>query len=266
MLVATYNVNSVNARLENLCDWLQKKSPDVLFLQEIKTEHDGFPFFELQALGYDVKILGQKSYNGVALLAKQKIKIVQEGLPGLEDEQARYLEADVELEGQTWRVASVYLPNGNPPYNAPDDDSKYLYKLAWMDAFYARAKELLALNRPVILGGDYNVILTPDDVYDVRPFLNNALYREEVRQKLTALKYLGYYDAFRVLHPQGSGYTYWDYAGQAVQADNGMRIDYLMMSAQAIDCLEKCEVDKSPRLGDKPSDHTPLVAELKCNG
>lgn len=263
MIAATYNVNSVNARIENLSRWLKEKSPDIVLLQEIKTESGNFPFFELQALGYEAAVLGQKSYNGVAVLSKKKIKVVEEGLPGIKDEQARYLEVETEAGGVLWRAASIYLPNGNPPYNQPDDDSKYRYKLAWMNALYQHAKTLLALNRPVILGGDFNVILTAGDVYDEKAFLKDALYREEVKQKLTALKYLGYYDAFRLLHPQENGYTFWDYSGQALQADNGMRIDYMMLSAPAADRLEKCYVDKAPRQGTKPSDHTPLIIELK---
>lgn len=263
MIIATFNVNSINARVENLSRWLREKSPDVVLLQEIKTEYNGFPFFELQTLGYEAKIVGQKSYNGVAILSKHKLKITAEGLPGFEDENARYLEAEVEAEGKKWRIASLYLPNGNQPYNNPDDNSKFEYKLKWMNALYAHAKKLLESGQRVILGGDYNVILTPNDVYDVRPFINNALYREEVKQRLTAIKYLGYYDAFRVCHPEEIGYTYWDYGAKAFQADWGMRIDYLLLSPKAVDDLISCEVDKSPRQDDKPSDHTPLIAELR---
>lgn len=263
MIIATYNVNSVNARMENLCTWLRMTNPDVVLLQEIKTEFNNFPFFDVRVLGYEAKILGQKSYNGVAVLSRHPMKVVQEGLPGLDDENARYLEVEVNLAGKEYRIASLYLPNGNPPYNAPDDDSKYTYKLQWMDALYEHAKELLKLRKPVILGGDFNVILTNKDVYDAKVFENNALFREEVKQKLTALQYLGYYDAFRVLHPQEIGYTYWDYAGAALQSDWGLRIDYLMLSPDAVDMLEKCEVDKSPRMADKPSDHTVLKVKLK---
>lgn len=263
MIIATYNVNSVNARLENLLAWLKTSQPDIVLLQEIKCEHDAFPFFELQAAGYEVRILGQKSYNGVAILSRHKIKIVQEGFPDFDDDNSRYLEADILVGNVAYRVASIYLPNGNPPYNNPDDDSKFTYKLRWMDAFYKRAEALLSLRRPVILGGDFNVILTENDVYDADVFKNNALYREEVKQRLMAIMYLGYYDAFRTLHPHQNGYTYWDYAGAAVQNDLGMRIDYLLLSPDAVDRLQKCEVDKSPRLGAKPSDHTVLKAELK---
>lgn len=263
MKIATYNVNSVNARLENLTAWLAKEQPDIVLLQEIKSEFNAFPFFDLQAAGYDAKILGQKSYNGVAILSKYKIKVAAEGLPGFADENARYLEADIDVDGQEYRVASIYLPNGNPPYNDPDDESKWLYKLKWMEAFFRHAQELSELRRPVILGGDFNVIMTDDDVYNPEEFRNNALFRPEVIQRLKAFAHLGYYDAFRVLHAKENGYTFWDYSGAALHNDMGMRIDYLWLNSYAVDRLESCEVDKSPRINSKPSDHTVLKAVLK---
>lgn len=263
MLISTYNVNSINARIENLSAWLRDNSPDVVLLQEIKTEFNSFPFFDLQAAGYEAKILGQKSYNGVAILSPHKLKVIAEGLPGLEDDNARYLEAELSVDGQVYRVASIYLPNGNPPYNNPDDDSKYSYKLQWMDALLARAKELLRLRIPVILGGDFNVIFTDKDVYDPQAFRQNALFREEVKQKLAALQYMGFYDAFRSLHPDDNGYTFWDYSGGAFTTDQGMRIDYLFLSPDAADRLESAEVDKNPRRGSKPSDHTILKVKLR---
>lgn len=263
MKIATYNVNSINARIDNLTSWLSKEQPDIVLLQEIKTEFNSFPFFDLQTLGYEIKILGQKSYNGVAILARNKIKVITENLPNFEDTQARYLEADCVIDGIEYRVASVYLPNGNAPYNSKDDDSRYIYKLNWMGALYKRAKELLNLRKPVILGGDFNVILRDDDVYNPDEFKNDALFRVEVRKRLKALQYLGYYDAFRCLHPTKNGYTFWEYAGGALQNDMGMRIDYLWLSPQAADMLVSCEVDKSPRISTKPSDHTVLKAELK---
>lgn len=262
MKIATYNVNSINARLENLSAWLTKEQPDIVLLQEIKSEFNSFPFFDLQALGYEAKILGQKSYNGVAILSRHKIKLVAEGLPGFEDINARYLEADISVGSVDYRVASIYLPNGNPPYNNPDDNSKWLYKLKWMEAFYKHAQDLLELRRPVVLGGDFNVIMTDDDVYNPEEFRNNALFRPEVIQRLKAFGHLGYYDAFRLLHPKENGYTFWDYSGAALYNDMGMRIDYLWLNAYAADRLESVEVDKTTRVGAKPSDHTVLKAVL----
>lgn len=263
MKIATYNLNSVNARIENLTSWLKITNPDILLAQEIKTESNNFPFFDFQALGYDAEIVGQKSYNGVAIISRHKIKIIRNSLPGFEDENARYLEADIEIDNIIYRVASIYLPNGNPPYNKPDDTSKFTYKMAWMDALYQHCKDLAKLNQPVILGGDFNTILTDNDVYNPKLFAQNALFRPEIKQRLTALSHLGFYDAFRMLHPHENGYTFWDYTGNSLAADYGMRIDYLFLSAPAADKLLSCYVDKTPRKADKPSDHTPLVAELK---
>ena len=262
MIIATFNVNSINARLENFKNWLLEKSPDIVLLQEIKTEFNGFPMFDFQTIGYNVVLLGQKSYNGVAILSKHKIKLAVEHIPNFDDNNSRYIEADIIVDDVEYRVASIYLPNGNPPYNKPDDESKFEYKLRWMEALYSRAADLLLLNKPVILGGDYNVILTPEDIYDVDLFKNNALYRKEVRQRFNALIYLGYYDSYKVLHPNDNDYTCWDYAGQAFSLDLGMRIDYLLMNAKAIDALKSCQVDKSPRQASTPSDHTALIAEL----
>jgi exodeoxyribonuclease-3 len=249
--------------MENLAGWLDSEAPDVVLLQEIKSDYAAFPFFDLQTLGYNAKILGQKSYNGVAVLSRYKIEIAHENLPNFKDENSRYLEAVIHVKDEKIRVASAYFPNGNPPYNNPDDNSKFDYKLKWMEAMYAHAKDLLSLNEPVILGGDFNVIITNSDVYDPEMFKNNALMREEVRQRLKAIEYLGFYDAFRTLHPKDVGYTFWDYSGNAFNADLGMRIDYILLSPILADRLSKCYVDKNPRGKVKPSDHTPLIAELK---
>lgn len=262
MKIATYNVNSINARLENLSVWLKNEQPDIVLLQEIKSDFNSFPFFELQTLGYETKILGQKSYNGVAILSRHKIKIIHENLPNFTDENSRYLEADIAIGNTTYRVASIYLPNGNPPYNNPDDTEKWQYKLRWMEAFYSHAAILLELRQPIILGGDFNVIATPKDVYDPIAFKTNALFRPEVRQRLKAFELLGFYDAFRAIHPSDNGYTFWDYAGASFPNDMGMRIDYLWMNAFAFDCLRNIEVNKNPRANSKPSDHTVLQAVL----
>lgn len=263
MKISTYNVNSINARLENLSEWLKKQEPDIVLLQEIKTEYDGFPFFELQSLGYNSKILGEKSYNGVAILSRHKINVLQEGLPGFSDSHARYLEATIKVENTNCRVASIYMPNGNPPYNNPDDQSRLTYKLDWMKAFYQRAKELRQSQDLVILGGDFNVIKSDLDVYNPDLFKNNALCHPQARNLLKATEYLGFYDAYRTFHPQKTGYTYWDYAGNAFLNDMGLRIDYFLMSPMVMDRLQNITVDKFPRGQAKPSDHTVLSAEIE---
>lgn len=263
MKIATLNINSVNARMAILSEWLQKNTPDVLLLQEIKCEFNNFPFFDFQMLGYDAKILGQKGYNGVAVLSRGKMTVTAENLPEFPDENARYLEIQVILNGQKYIIASLYLPNGNPPYNAPDDDSRFTYKLRWMDAFLKHAGDLLLQNRNVILAGDFNVILTSDDVFNEEMFKNNALCRPEVREKLKQLYFSGYYDAYRLLYPKQTGYTFWDYTGASLQNDLGMRIDYIFCSPALADRLISCKVDKELRRREKASDHTILLAEFE---
>lgn len=265
MKIATFNVNSINARIENLCKWLKSDAPDIVLLQEIKSEFNNFPFFELQTCGYNAAILGQKSYNGVAVLSRGKIKVIHENLPSFPDEQARFLEADIILNNHNYRVASVYVPNGNPPYNNAADTSKFDYKLRWMDAFVEHVKSLSQISQPTIIGGDFNVIMSAKDVWDTKPFIGNALFRSEVQNRLKKLAFYGFYDAFRCLSPDDSGYTFWDYTSNSFQADYGMRIDYLWLNAPAVDNLISCIVDKNPRQNDKPSDHTPLIAELTQN-
>lgn len=263
MKIATLNINSINARISNLSNWLSKEKPDIMLLQEIKTEFNNFPFFDLQVLGYDAKILGQKSYNGVAVLSRQKMTVTAENLPDFPDENARYLEVEITQNGQDYVVASLYLPNGNPPYNNPDDDSRFIYKLKWMDAFLEHTEQLLLKNKRVILAGDFNVIMTKDDVFNPELFKENALYRPEVWQRLSRLSFMGYSDVYRLLYPKQTGYTFWDYTGGSFANDLGMRIDYIFCSPALADCLQDCRIDKAFRAEEKSSDHTILLAEFK---
>lgn len=254
MKAATWNVNSIKARLPNVLAWLQKAQPDVVMLQEIKTIDDNFPAMEIQELGYNVAVHGQKSYNGVAILSKLPISDVQRGLPGNEaDEQARYIEATI----AGVRFASIYLPNGNP---TPGD--KFTYKLAWMEHLINRAEALLAIETPTVLAGDYNVIPSDDDVHDAVAWAGDALIRQETRDCFRRLQNLGYSDAFRLLNSTPHRYSFWDYQGGAWQKDNGIRIDHLMLSAQAVDRLLAADIDQEPRGWEKAADHTPVWIEL----
>lgn len=252
--IASWNVNSVKARLPNVLDWLKQASPDVVLLQEIKCQDDGFPAFEFEAAGYRTAVHGQKSYNGVAILAKHPITDVVRGLPEPDgDEQARYIQASV----AGFRVASIYLPNGNP---APGD--KFDYKLRWMRRLITHARALLATGQPVVLAGDYNVCPTDEDVYDPANWTMDALCRPESRALFRELCHLGLTEAFRSLHPEPGRYTFWDYQAGAWQRDNGLRIDHVLLSPQAADRLVACDIDKGPRAQDKASDHTPIWVEL----
>ena len=255
MKIATWNVNSIRARLPNVLDWLRDAAPDVALLQELKTVDDGFPRLEIEDLGYNCAVVGQKSYNGVAILSKRPLEVEHRVLPGGGDEeQARYVEA---VTGGI-RIASIYLPNGNP---WPGE--KFDFKLAWMDRLIDHASVLIALDEPVILGGDYNVCPTDSDVYDPAGWADDALCRPESRERFRALQWQGWTEALRTLHPDEEHlYTFWDYQAGAWQRDNGLRIDHLLLSPRAADRLKACEVDKDPRGREKASDHTPVWCEL----
>lgn len=258
MKIATWNVNSIKARLPNVLEWLDDAQPDVALLQEIKTVDDGFPAMEIEERGYNCAVHGQKSYNGVAILSKHPLEDVVCGLPGnTDDDQARYIEAWVDAGDRGARVASVYLPNGNP---APGD--KYDYKLRWMDCLAAHALDLLKSEEPVVLGGDYNVIPTDGDMHNPDAWADDALFRPETRAKFRTLLNLGYTEAWRSLHAETHVYSFWDYQGGAWQKDNGIRIDHLLLSPQAADRLTACEIDKGPRGKQKASDHTPVWCEI----
>lgn len=253
--IATWNVNSIRTRMHAVTKWLTDAAPDVVCLQEIKSTTENFPFMEVEALGYNVEILGQKSYNGVAILSKRPIEEISRGLPGDEsDEQARYIEAVIAGDKGPFRVASIYLPNGNP---APGP--KYDYKLAWMDRLHAHAAELLKFEEPLVLAGDYNVIPEDKDVYAPSEWLTEALFLPETRAKFRALLGLGFTEAFEQMDGRAGQYTFWDYQRGAWQNNEGIRIDHLILSPQAADNIVEFSIHKMTRDGIKPSDHVPVV-------
>jgi len=259
-LIATWNVNSIKARLPRVLEWLGEFQPDVVLLQELKTVDETFPRTEIEGLGYNVETVGQKTYNGVAILSKDTIDITQRALPGDEtDEQARYIEANT----FGLRVASIYLPNGNP-IHAEDGGKheKFTYKLNWMDRLVTHTKGLLEEDIPFVLAGDYNVCPTDDDVYDVAAFANDALCQPESRERFFTLLNLGLTEAFRSLNSAPHLYSYWDYQRGAWQKDNGVRIDHLLLSPEAADRLSDVGIDKTPRGREKASDHTPVWARI----
>jgi exodeoxyribonuclease III len=254
MRIATYNVNGIAARLPRLLEWLQGFSPDVVVLQEIKCVDEKFPRLEIEALGYALETFGQKSFNGVAILAKEKITDVHRGLSGDEtDEQSRYIEGTV----NGIRICGLYLPNGNP-----QPGPKFDYKLAWMDRLIARARHVLATEMPAVLLGDYNVCPTQEDVFDERAMAGDALIQPQSRAKWRELMHMGFLDAARAIQPQGRDYTFWDYQAGAWAKDHGLRIDHILLSPQAADRLVTCAVDRKPRGLEKASDHTPVWVEL----
>jgi exodeoxyribonuclease-3 len=250
--IATWNVNSVKARLGHLIQWLGDADPDVVLLQETKVTDELFPRLEVEDAGYNLATSGQKTYNGVAILSKQPIDILATELPGDQsDEQARYIEG---FTGDV-RVASIYLPNGNPV-----DSEKFDYKLAWMERLHDHVWTILQSEDAIVLGGDYNVAPEDGDVHDPPGWANDALCRIESRRAYRKLLHLT--DAFRVVNHELGRFTWWDYRRGGWARDEGVRIDHLLLSPQAADRLKACEIDKKPRALEKPSDHTPIWCEL----
>ena len=257
MQIATWNVNSVRQRLEHVLAYLRDISPDVLCLQELKCADEAFPRAEIEALGYNCAVHGQKGFNGVAILSKCPVEITR-GLPGNEaDIQSRYIEAIVPDGTGIVRVGCLYLPNGNPV-----DTEKYPYKLAWMDRLREHAARLLLLEEPLVLAGDYNVIPAPEDAREPQAWVRDALFLPSTRAKFEALVNLGLTDALRATTDASGLYTFWDYQAGSWQRDNGIRIDHLLLSPQAADRLESVSIDKGERGREKPSDHVPVRIKL----
>jgi exodeoxyribonuclease-3 len=254
-VIATWNVNSIRARLPRVLEWLDEFEPDVALLQELKATDETFPRLEIEDRGYNLEIHGQKNFNGVGILSKSPIEDVTRGLPGNEDDdQARY------IEGFTagFRVASIYLPNGNP---APGE--KYDYKLRWMECLCDHMRERLKLDEAIVFGGDYNIVPTDEDVHDPEGWAHDALCLPESRNRFRRMLYLGLTDAYRVIHKEPHKYSFWDYQRGAWQKDFGVRIDHLLLSPQAADRLKDADIDRGPRGKEKASDHTPVWCELE---
>ncbi len=258
MRIATWNINSIKQRLQNLQAWLSERQPDIVCLQETKCIDEAFPREPLESLGYNVAVHGQKAFNGVAILSKFPFEEVTPRLPGDgTDDHARFLEAVVSTAGGVLRIASIYLPNGNPP-----DGDKYTYKIKWMERLVHYACERLAREEPLVLAGDYNVIPSALDARDPAAWAGDALFLPRTREKFRALCGLGLTDAVRAGSDAGGLYTFWDYQAGAWSKNNGIRIDHLLLSPQAADRLVKVDIDRHVRGWEKPSDHVPVVADL----
>ncbi len=255
MKIATFNVNSIKARVGNVLEWLKAADPDIALLQEIKCTEPDFPALELSGLGYQVALVGQKTYNGVAILAKQRIEVDLTALPGdKSDEHARYIEGRV----GGFRVASIYVPNGQ---NVGSE--KFQYKLGFLARLEARIKDLLKTEEPIVLGGDYNIAPFDIDVHDPKAWRGQIMVSPEERSWFRRYLNLGLTDAYRVYHPDTLDFSWWDYRAGAWQRDMGLRIDHLLLSPQAADRLEDAGIDRDPRGKDKASDHTPVWCKLQ---
>lgn len=254
MIIASWNVNSIRARLEHVKTWLKSRNPDVLLLQELKGTE--FPAAAFKELGYESAAVTQKAYNGVAILSRYPLKIVSTTLPGDDtDSHARFLEVMI----RDIRIANIYLPNGNPV-----GTDKFAYKLAWMDRLMVQMKIWRDNNMPTLVGGDFNVIPEDIDCHKPSSWIRDALFQPEPRACYRALLGLGYTDAFRSLHPGEAGrFTFWDYFRQAFEHNRGIRIDHFLLSPVLAERLDECEIDKEPRASEAPSDHTPIVMKLR---
>lgn len=255
MKLATWNVNSIRQREAHVLRFLARVQPDVLLLQEIKCEAPAFPAMAFKAAGYDAEVVGQKSYNGVAVLSRVPFSVTHRALPGLPegDAQARY----VEIEAGGMAIAGIYLPNGNS-----GGDAGFAYKLAWMDALAARAQVLLDADTPTVITGDFNVCPTDEDLAPGALPPTDALVRPETRAKFRTLLWMGLTDAVRALHPHGPHYTFWDYQAGAWPRDRGLRIDHALLSPTLAEHLAAATPDRRERGEDQPSDHVPVVIQL----
>lgn len=258
MKIATWNVNSISSRLELFLIWLEKYKPHIVLLQEIKCINEKFPRAEIEELGYNIAIHGQKSYNGVAILSLSPIDEFHTSLPSSPvPDEARYIEAVISLNQNAIRVASVYVPNGQE-ISSP----RYQNKLQFIDALYNHLYSLQPLDEICVIGGDFNVAPENIDVFDPIYLKDDVLFDLQIRNKFRALTNLDYIDAFRALNKENGQFTWWDYRGNSWKDNLGARIDHLLLSPQAVDVLKDCSIQRDLRDKVKPSDHVPVICEL----
>ena len=257
MIITSWNVNSVRARIENIKNYLQKFNPDVVMMQEIKTQDETFPYDDFSALDYECHVFGQKSYNGVAIISKHKLDNVRIDLIKDKLNQSRIISGELRYKKKSIQLINIYTPNGNPV-----DTEKYTYKKEWLDRLIKQLRVLSKINENIILGGDFNIIPSAEDVYNVKSFEDDALYRLEIRKKFREMINLGFHDAYRHINVDKEGYTFWDYLRGAWQKNNGMRIDHFLVSNSLLNIIKDVKINKDPRGKGKPSDHTPIEIYL----
>ena len=257
MLLSSWNVNSVRARITNILEYLKNSNVDILMMQEIKTEEKNFPFQDFKNAGYNSYVFGQKSYNGVAFVSKMKIDKIKIDFLIDKNKQSRIIAGNIKNNNSKIKLINIYVPNGNPI-----NTEKYQYKKDWLNDFIKQIEKTLMENKNIIIGGDFNIIPSAEDVHNPQSYENDALFRLEIRKKLRELINLGFHDAYRHIYPEKEGYTFWDYTSGAWQKNNGMRIDHFLVSSSLIDIVKDVKINKFPRGRQKPSDHTPIELEL----
>ena len=257
MKIVSWNVNSVRARIINVLDYIRLEKPEILFLQEIKTENVNFPFEEFKKEGYESFVFGQKSYNGVAFLSK--IKIDNINLNFIKDDlnQSRVIAGDIQVKKKKIKLINIYVPNGNPI-----NTEKYEYKKKWLGKFLNSIKKTLLTEKNIIISGDFNIIPEEIDVYDFNKFLDDALYKIEIRKYYRELINYGFKDIFRLLKKTKQEYTFWDYMAGSWPKNYGMRIDHFLVSDNLLESIKTININTKPRGKTKPSDHTPIELEI----
>jgi len=258
MKIVTWNVNSIRMRKDLVVNWVKENKPDVLLLQETKCLDSDFPKEDFEDLGYNIALSGQKTFNGVAILSLYPIEDIIKDFDNNPLDHARYIEAVIVAPESVVRVASVYVPNGETL-----DSEKYQYKLKFFDALESHVSNLLKLNESLVIGGDFNVAPEEIDTYSVADSLDSVLFHISIRKKLRSLINLGLYDAYRLLHPKEQQFSWWDYRRGAWHKNHGLRIDHLLLSPEAADKLDSVSIDQSQRGLDSPSDHAPIICELR---
>ena len=253
MKIVSWNVNSIRARIENIKKYIKSSPPDIMVLQEIKTEEQNFPFEDLKRLGYLSYVNGQKSYNGVCILSKNKLNKIKTDLPGDTIKQSRFISTEIKIKDKKVNLINIYVPNGNPV-----DTEKYTYKLSWLELLIKYIEKKRKENSSIILSGDFNIIPEEKDVYAPEMYLNDALFRLEVRKKFRELINMGLNDVFRIFNKEKGNYTFWDYMRGSWQKNNGLRIDHILITNNLLDQIKKIEIKKNIRNQVKPSDHVPI--------
>ena len=257
MKIISWNVNSVRARIENIKDYIKDSSPDILLLQEIKTQNENFPISEFDELGYKSYVFGQKSYNGVAIISKQELKNINTNFIKDDLKQSRIITGELSINKKKIELINIYVPNGNPV-----DTDKYEYKKTWLKKFINNIKKKILQNPNLLIAGDFNIIPEEIDVHDFKRYENDALGRLEIRKKYRELINLGFKDLYRLINKKKQEYTFWDYFAGSWQKNNGMRIDHFLLSNNLINNVVSVNINKKPRSKLKPSDHTPIELEI----
>ena len=257
MKIISWNVNSVRARITNILEYIKDTLPDILFLQEIKTQEESFPYEDFENVGYESHVFGQKSYNGVAIISKVKIENFKKDFIKDDLNQARIISGEILLKKKKINLINIYVPNGNPI-----NTDKYEYKKNWLKKFITRIKKELGKNSNILIAGDFNIIPEEIDVYDFKRYENDALGKLEIRKKFREILNLGFNDIYRQKNKNKQEYTFWDYFAGSWQKNYGMRIDHFVLSNNLLENVTSININKKPRSKTKPSDHTPIELEI----